>query len=877
MTSWFLLFRWLEVLLLCLFLSMSAGTSAAQQTDTKSQTQTQTQAPLVQPVESSPEEEGAPAPISDAEIAGQTTKAVNKARELLELCQPVGEIQQIKEAFPDFIEETTNLLEDPASTHPEDRATVLLAEVRLHWLRISDRMERWSRRLDTRLQKLIEGEQELDYLKQVWQLTAASIAQEEVPEAITENIARVLQGIADVEPRMQERKAELLNLQSQSSELRIAIVEVLSRIELTLEARQNRIFKPDMPPFWRALEGIEDRPSVGDQFGEIYRRLRFGIREFIQNYRVVIYQQLAFLLILTFVIFGINRRAKRLGEEDENLKEATAVLGRPFAAAGIVTLMASSLFYPRAPLVIFDLAAILALPLAARLAPRLLPRSMVRPLYFLLLLSFLISLQNMIIEQGPLRRSLLMLISLLTLWGLVRRRRLLRRSASLIIWPRFSTIVVQLGAPIFFAVIVANILGLISLAEMVAFTTLDATYLAFLILACVRILEALVMVALRTRTAQSLASLRFHAVTVQRWFSRLLRFAAVIAWFAVVLGSMHTKHPVLDLLRGWLIKEWRIGSLQISLANILLFIVVLWIASLISRIVRTLLRDDILPRTALTRGTASTVSMLVNYTILGFGILLALAAAGIRVEQFALIAGALGVGIGFGLQNIVSNFISGLILAFERPIQVGDTVEVGNLMGNVRRIGIRSSTVRTFDGAEVIVPNNDLINFQVVNWTLSDRMRRIEVSVGVAYGTDPHRVLDLLTRVAGEHDKVLDNPGPVSLFRAFGDSSLDFALRFWTGDFANWWQIASEVTVAVNDALKEAGIVIPFPQRDLHVKSIDPPATIRDITPDVAPDNAPADVPDDDPKDIPDDVPDKVLENDPADIDADEGADEPRP
>jgi small-conductance mechanosensitive channel len=193
------------------------------------------------------------------------------------------------------------------------------------------------------------------------------------------------------------------------------------------------------------------------------------------------------------------------------------------------------------------------------------------------------------------------------------------------------------------------------------------------------------------------------------------------------------------------------------------------------------------------------------------------------MEQFALVAGALGVGIGFGLQTIVSNFISGLILIFERPIKIGDTVEVGTLLGRVRRIGIRSSTVRTFDGAEVIVPNNDLITGQVVNWTLSDQMRRIEVKVGLAYGTDPNLVLELLMGVAIKHEKALDNPAPYALFLGFGDSSLDFALRFWTADFENWITTASEVTVGVNDALKEAGLEIPFPQQDLHVRSIDPP------------------------------------------------------
>jgi small-conductance mechanosensitive channel len=160
-----------------------------------------------------------------------------------------------------------------------------------------------------------------------------------------------------------------------------------------------------------------------------------------------------------------------------------------------------------------------------------------------------------------------------------------------------------------------------------------------------------------------------------------------------------------------------------------------------------------------------------------------------------------------------------MILLFERPIQIGDTIEIGTLIGQVRRIGIRSSTVRSYTGAEVIVPNANLVSNEVINWTLSDRRRRLMVSVGVAYGTDPERVLEILRTVAAGHDKVLSDPAPWPLFKGFGDSSLDFELRFWVLQFDDGMQVASDVTVALGRALAEAHIEIPFPQRDLHFKS----------------------------------------------------------
>jgi small-conductance mechanosensitive channel len=215
---------------------------------------------------------------------------------------------------------------------------------------------------------------------------------------------------------------------------------------------------------------------------------------------------------------------------------------------------------------------------------------------------------------------------------------------------------------------------------------------------------------------------------------------------------------------------------------------------------------------------------MVRYTLLFFGFLFALAATGIELSKLTVVAGGLGVGIGFGLQNIVNNFVSGLVLLFERPLKVGDAVQLQGIdvWGEIRRIGIRASVIRTFDGAEVIVPNGQLISEAVTNWTFSDRRRRVEVAVGVEYGTDAQRVLDLLLQVAGSNERVLAAPPPLALFVGFGASSLDFLLRAWVADFDEGYTTRSDLTVAIQRALAEADIGVPFPQRDLHLRSMSP-------------------------------------------------------
>jgi small-conductance mechanosensitive channel len=214
--------------------------------------------------------------------------------------------------------------------------------------------------------------------------------------------------------------------------------------------------------------------------------------------------------------------------------------------------------------------------------------------------------------------------------------------------------------------------------------------------------------------------------------------------------------------------------------------------------------------------------LLFRFALISVGFILAVLASGMPLTQITVLMGALGVGIGFGLQNIFNNMISGLIIAIEKPISVGDMIEVGSNIGWVKGIGIRSSNIQAFDGAEVIIPNGELISNKVTNWTLSDKTRRMDIQVGVAYKSDPHQVYDVLIKVVAAHPEVLKNPEPFIIFTGLGESSLDFKIYFWISDFVEGMRIRSEVLFQVFDALHQNNIEIPFPQRDLHLKSVEP-------------------------------------------------------
>jgi small-conductance mechanosensitive channel len=366
---------------------------------------------------------------------------------------------------------------------------------------------------------------------------------------------------------------------------------------------------------------------------------------------------------------------------------------------------------------------------------------------------------------------------------------------------------------------VANVAGAVGLAIVIVEGVLSAIYAAILFWVAAVSLRALVRVALLTPTARRFGLVRLHADTVRAGLFRLIRLLAVIGWAVATLEGFEVFDDVLRGARRALESEISIGDFSVVPADILIFVVVVWLTFKISQLLRFVLDTDVMPRLDLPRGVPAAIDRLSHYTIVVAGVMIAATAAGLDFSRINLIVGALGVGIGFGLQNVVNNFVSGLILLFERPIRVGDRIQLDQISGTVKDIGMRASVVRTWDGAEVIVPNANLISSEVINWTLSDERRRVEIPVGVAFGTDPQAVLTLLLSVAKSHPDVLNDPEPVALFFGFGDSALNFELRAWTS--TDFLRVASELRVAITEALAGAGITIPFPQRDLHLRSVD--------------------------------------------------------
>jgi small-conductance mechanosensitive channel len=263
----------------------------------------------------------------------------------------------------------------------------------------------------------------------------------------------------------------------------------------------------------------------------------------------------------------------------------------------------------------------------------------------------------------------------------------------------------------------------------------------------------------------------------------------------------------------------KLGATQITVSTLLYFLVLLFLLYYLASRLRSLLANRILRRTKLSAGARQAVATIVRYIVLFVGLLIILQTVGIDLTALNVIAGAVGLGIGFGLQAVFNNFISGVIILFERPIKVGDRIEVDNVLGDVIEIGARSTTVLTNDNIAIIVPNSKFITENVTNWKYTDEKVRFRIPVSVAYDSDVRLVERLLLDVARENPNVLDQPEPVVRLLQFGDNGLLFELRPWSSALVDrQGKLTSELNFAIHDKFKAHNIEFPFPQRDLRIR-----------------------------------------------------------
>lgn len=750
------------------------------------------------------------------------------ARRAAEASRPQAEVEAVREQMSGVAETIERLAEQnlhETLDRTDLRSLEGLAE-QVTGLRRS--ISGWQTTLGRRAAELGSWRDEVSRSLQSWALTEESARHAESPAELLSSIGNIQVTMRNAAGRVGERQDEVLALQGKLAEWLSVVDGRLAFIEAELARARIELFRPEHPPLWQGVAA----PLAAEDFAasrEAWQRDWRALRGYLQLRQANAWAHFALLVVLLAVFASLARKVREWVEQKPDLARPLAVFRHPLAAALVLAILAGPWIYPDAPAALRELFGVLLILPLLRVLPLVVTPALRGALFLLAGLYLLLRLNELLGAGTALERGWLLVLTAVAAASVAWLFRPGGPAARLEAgrWWRAARLAARLSLGVLAIALLANIGGLVSLSGLLTNGVVSSAFIAIVLFAGVVVTRAGLIAIFQTRPAQHFNLVRWHAVAVDFWIQRILQIAALAGWLLATARLFRVQDAIGSILSTLLFSSVSIGTVQISLGDVLGFALAIWLGLLVSRFLRFVLSVDVYPRVTLPRGVAATISMLANYLVLGIAFVLAVAAAGIQLDRFALIVGALSVGIGFGLQNIVNNFVSGLILAFERPIQSGDTVQFSSMFGKVTRIGVRSSTVRTFDGAEVIVPNANLISNEVTNWTLSDMRRRMEVLVGVAYGTNPRKVMALLLNVAKADERLLENPAPTVLFLGFGDSSLDFSLRAWTDDFDNYLTIKSELSLAVHDALYAAGMEIPFPQRDLHLRSVEPQAAAR--------------------------------------------------
>jgi small-conductance mechanosensitive channel len=353
----------------------------------------------------------------------------------------------------------------------------------------------------------------------------------------------------------------------------------------------------------------------------------------------------------------------------------------------------------------------------------------------------------------------------------------------------------------------ANLYGSVLLSARLIFGILLTLYTSMVFYAIYTILTAYVVIILRRRIATASHMLEKYSKNIENTTKFLIKIWMLSWWFLIVVKVVGVYPYLLTLKNDILALSWQVSQTTISVQSIFDFLLIVFATWFLARLIRTVLEVEVFARFTFPRGVPTAIITVLNYAIIITGTIIAFSSLGVSAQQFALIFGALGVGIGFGLRNIIANFVSGIIMVFERPVQIGDVIEVDKTMGEVQSIGSRASTLKTFDGSEVIIPNADFIAKEITNWTLSDKHRRKVIDFKVAFDSNIELILKIMKEVALAHPDVLKDPEPLATFQGFGEYYLEFKLYFWLSQ--NLIVGPSDVSIGIYKTLKEAGVQMP--------------------------------------------------------------------
>ncbi len=760
--------------------------------------------------------------IPATRFAGELPAAFTTLQHIRSSVITMAEISELKKDLDTIFTEIDRFSEKMARTDTGILQQKALENLIFQWQHQKERLLEQQALLEDRLETIQEKLSVTDKLLSRWrksiEVNGQDLSQEN--KAVLDSFLLNALSLRDT----LDRKSLVFMgfLQDVSNQI-IRINRTLRILQEELKKKQKMLLSNKGPSFFKAVSGkAQGYPFMGDIGDNISSSLP-PLKDYLKNKRFDLLWILLIFLSLYFLLYFLDKHKESEIEQAKKssyIQKTLILVARPLWTSLFLSLLSARIILSSAPHDLYILLYTLSLIPLFILVPAMLPRNH-RQYFYVIGSLFLVDNISELFFYGYLLNNLILMV--LSVFLIITIARHNRDSIALMIFPGkwISTLVTlfnYLTIILLSATILATFFGFYNFQEYMV-TAYIWIYFAIYFYNTANIAIAglfeFIIYGKWTERYKSISKNREKLAHKIALFLNLLTF---LLWLYTIVALFGFREQTASAIVAVWNFGFKAGTLDVTLGNITLFVFVLWLSLRIAKITQTVLEEDILARFHLERGIPESIATLVKYTIGIIGFFIAAGAAGMKMNNLAFIFGALGVGIGFGLQDIINNFISGLILLFERPIHIGDNISVGELEGVVKHIGIRSSIIQAYDRSEVVVPNGKLISNELINWTLSNEMRRLEIRVGVAYGTDPLRVMEILKECALSHPEVMKDPPPYVWFQEFGNSSVDFRLLFFYPRFSGGMTVRSEVAAAIVQAFEKNNITIPFPQMDVYIK-----------------------------------------------------------
>jgi small-conductance mechanosensitive channel len=758
--------------------------------------------------------------IDVSDVSDKAIEVITKTKSIHERIEAEKEkTKDIHEAVKSYADSISLLLKNPnyqdISSQKLRELQKMQSELAVYLIKLKE----WQSVLKSSIDVYDKNSELLEKYSTLWSQTHTNAVDEHAPDAILEHIASVITHVEELKNTLKTQYDQTLTDSQIVSTNILTLEEMDSALQESEVSAKTEVFYQDKVPLFQLysqnkfaflayLNSI--KTTTIEQYNEVTVYFQVHADLFLTLF-IVTLLSIAFIAYFNY----LYRKKELFVSKESAYKKMFFFMGRPFSTFAILFILIIIAIFPDRPHALTDMMSIFLIIPVIRILQTIVKKECYKYIYiiFALLAMYLIEKNS---TEYELESRIFMLLTSITLFivvGAILIKKVLYTIHYNFV-TRMGSYILVFSLLLLFVAAGSNLYGSVLLSTRLIYGVVTTIYASMIFYTLYTILTAYVVIVLRRRIATASNMLEKYSKNIENTTKLLIKIWMLSWWFLIVVRVVGVSPYLLTLKNDALALSWQVGQTIISIQSIFDFIFIIFATWFLARLIRTVLEVEVFARFTFPRGVPTAIITVLNYAIIITGTIIAFSSLGVSAQQFALIFGALGVGIGFGLRNIIANFVSGIIMVFERPVQIGDVIEVDKTMGEVQSIGSRASTLKTFDGSEVIIPNADFIAKEITNWTLSDKRRRKVVDFKVAFDSDIDLILKIMKEVALSHPDVLKDPEPLATFQGFGEYYLEFKLYFWLSQ--NLIVAPSDVSIGIYKTLKEAGVKMPVQKTQLE-------------------------------------------------------------